>query len=104
MDIRGMRYVVYIESVLQRISLSNVLVLKMDSDRHLHTDILTFANSFAVGVSYYSAGVICLYIFVVEREGGGGMERCKYSSRQIFCFSNECRNVLCEIFRFTSLG
>lgn len=76
MDIRGMRYVVYIggviktESVLQRISLSNVLVLKMDSDRHLHTDILTFANSFAVGVSYYSAGVICLYIFVVERERG----------------------------------
>lgn len=50
MDTRGMRYVVYIggviktDSVLQRISLSNVFVLKMDSVRHLHTDILTFAN------------------------------------------------------------
>lgn len=91
MDTRGMRYVVYIggviktESVLQRISLSNVHVfgLKMDSDTHLHTDIPTFANSFAVGVSYHSAEVICLYIFVVERGRGGWIDenilQCRFS-------------------------
>lgn len=94
MDTRGMRYVVYIggviktESVLQRISLSNVLVLKMDSDRHLHTDILTFANYFAVGVSYYSAGVICLYIFVGERGRGGWIDENILQGRFSFSVMN----------------
>lgn len=59
-----MKSVVYIGGViktergLQRIPLSNVFVLKMDSDRLFHTEILTFANFPAVGVSYHSAGVI----------------------------------------------
>lgn len=79
MDIRGTRSIVYIggviktESDLRRIPLSNVFILKMDSDRHFHTEILTFANSPAVGVSYHSAIVIGPYIFVdLLLEGGGG--------------------------------
>lgn len=73
-----MKSVVYIGGViktksgLQMIPLSNLFVWKMDSDRLFHTEILTFANFPAVGVSYHSAGVIGPYIFVLFFGGGGG--------------------------------
>lgn len=61
--------VIRTESDLQRIPLSNAFLLKMDSDRHIYTKILTFANSPAVGVSCHSAGVIGPCYCCWKREG-----------------------------------
>lgn len=98
MDIRGMRSIVYIggviktESDLRRIPLSNVFVLKMDSHRHFHTEILTFANSPAVGVSYHSAGVIGPYIFVVGGVDENNLQgRCSVSVLNVETFL--CDNI-----------
>ena len=100
MEIRGMKSIVYIggvtktESALQRIPLSNVLVLKMDSNKHFHTEILTFANAPAVGISYHSVGVIGPYIFVV-----GGLDEDNLQGRCSVSILNK-DTFLCENVQF----
>lgn len=71
MDIRGMKSIVYLggvmktENTLHRISFSEILVLRMDSERNFLIETLKFANTPAVGVPYHSAAVIGPYIFVL---------------------------------------
>jgi hypothetical protein len=97
MVINGMRSIVYVggvtktESTLHRVSLSEVLILRMDSERNFLTETVTFGNSPAVGVSYHSAAVIGPYMFVV-----GGVDENNLEGRHSITVFN-FQSLSCEI-------